>query len=83
MIAQNRETSIVAKAKRGRPKAAHPRGKGRQVRMDPDIVAKADIVAKRRGMDAGPYLSELVESMVNRDYAAVLRELAELEGSRS
>jgi hypothetical protein len=51
--------------------------------MDPDIVAKADIVAKRRGMDAGPYLSELVESMVNRDYAAVLRELAELEGSRS
>jgi hypothetical protein len=82
MVARSAEGIAMAKKKAGRPKSANPRGKGRQVRMDPDIVAKADIVTRRRGIETGPYLSKLVEAAVNRDYAAVLRELAELEGSK-
>jgi hypothetical protein len=73
---------VVTKRKPGRPKSENPRGKGRQVRLDPDLVAKADVVARRKGLDVGPWLSELMEGPVNREYAAVLRELSKLEGAK-
>lgn len=73
------EGRTVAKRKAGRPKTENPRGKGKQVRLDPDLVAKADIVARRRGLDVGPFLSNLMETPINREYAAVLRELAKIE----
>jgi hypothetical protein len=76
------EMPIVAKRKVGRPKSQNPRGEGRQVRLDPDIVAKAKMVATRKGLEVGPYLSTLLEAPINREYAALLRELAELEVRR-
>jgi hypothetical protein len=71
---------VATKRKPGRPKSENPRGKGRQIRLDPDLVAKADVVARRRGKDVGPWLSELMEGPVNREYASVLKELSKLEG---
>jgi hypothetical protein len=76
------ERAPVAKKKAGRPKSPNPRGAGKQVRLDPDLVAKADVVARRRGLDVGPFLSQLMEDPVDREYAAVLKELAELEAKR-
>jgi hypothetical protein len=74
------ENPPVAKKKVGRPKSKTPLRTGRQVRLDPDLVAKADVAARRKGMDVGPFLSELIEPIVNREYVAVLKELAKLEG---
>jgi hypothetical protein len=76
------EVPTVAKRKVGRPKSESPRGAGRQIRLDPDLVAKARMVATRKGLDVGPWLSTLLEPIVNREYVALLRELAELEGRK-
>jgi hypothetical protein len=78
MPAATLEGPPVAKRKAGRPKSQNPKI-GRQVRLDPDLVAKAEVVATRRGLDVGPFLTHLMEGPVNREYAAVLRELNELE----
>jgi hypothetical protein len=80
MPAGTLERPTVAKKRAGRPKSPDPRGPGPQIRLDKDLVAKARIVATRRGLDIGPFLSGLMEGPVNREYAAVLKELAELEG---
>jgi hypothetical protein len=73
------ETPIVGKKKVGRPKSQHVRGEGKPVRIDPNLVGKAKLIASRRNLELGPYLSKLLEAPINRDYAAVLRELAKLE----
>jgi hypothetical protein len=59
----------------GRPKK--PGGEGKHVRLNPDLVAKARIIALRRGYSVGDYLSRLLETPVNRDYQRVLKELTE------
>jgi hypothetical protein len=69
------ETRTVAK-KRGRPKSGRPRGAGKAVRLDPDVVGMARTVAMRRNLELGPYLSELLKGLVRRDYLAVLQELS-------
>jgi hypothetical protein len=79
MPASTAEKPTVAKKKAGRPKGVDNRGPGKTVRIDPDLYAKARTVAVRRNLELGPYLSELLEGPVNRDYVAVLRELSELE----
>jgi hypothetical protein len=71
----------VAKTRgRGRPKK--PGGEGKHVRLDPDLVARARIVAMRRGVPIGEYLSGLLESLVDRDYQRVLRELDSERGEK-
>ena len=72
------EMEPVAK-KRGRPKSEKVRGIGVAVRIDPDLVGKARVVASRRNLDVGPYLSQLLEGPINQDYFAVLKELADAE----
>jgi hypothetical protein len=52
-------------------------GEGIPVRIDPDIVGKAKVVVFRRNLELGPYLSGILQSMVDRDYHAVLKELTE------
>jgi hypothetical protein len=59
----------------GRPKK--PGGEGKHVRLNPDLVAKAKIVALRRGSQVGDYLSGLLDTPVNRDYQRVLKELVD------
>jgi hypothetical protein len=76
------EVTPMAKRKAGRPKGKTPPLPGLQVRIDRDIVAKAKVVASRRNLDVGPLISQLIEPVINREYAAVLRELAELERSK-
>lgn len=82
MAAGTLERQSVAKKKAGRPKAQSVRGVGKPVRLDPDLMAKADITARRKGVQLGPYLSGLLEPVINREYAGILKELAELEGSK-
>jgi hypothetical protein len=77
------ERMPVAKRKAGRPKSPNPRGEGRPVRLDPDLYAKADVITRRRGVKLGPWISELLEPVINREYAIVLRELSELEKGRN
>ena len=52
---------VVKKKKAGRPKAPAIRGDGKQVRLDPDVVAKAKMIATRKNLEVGPYLSSLLE----------------------
>jgi hypothetical protein len=80
MSVETLERTPVAKKKAGRPKAQSVRGIGKPVRLDPELVNKANTVANRRGIKVGPYLSGLLETAVNRDYVALLRELSKLEG---
>jgi hypothetical protein len=82
MTARTLEMPPMAKRKAGRPKGKTPSLPGLQVRIDRDIVAKAKVVASRRNLDVGPLLSQLIEPVINREYAAVLRELTELEGRK-
>lgn len=79
MVGAIAEIPFVAK-KRGRPKSENPRGEGKSVRLDPDIVGKAKVVTSRNNLELGPYLSKLLEGPVNRDYQRVLKELAEEGG---
>jgi hypothetical protein len=76
------EMEPVAK-KRGRPKSDKVRGVGVAIRIDPNLVGKAKVVAARRNLDVGPYLSQLLEGPVNRDYFAVLKELADSESGKA
>jgi hypothetical protein len=75
------EMEPVAK-KRGRPKSDKVRGIGVAVRIDPNLMGKARVVAARRNLDVGPYLSQLLEGPVNRDYLAVLKELSDMEAEQ-
>jgi hypothetical protein len=68
----------VAKKRVGNP--GKPGGEGRPVRIQPDLLNKARIVAMRRGSQIGDYLGSLLEGPVNRDYQKVLKELAAEEG---
>jgi hypothetical protein len=53
------------------------KGAGIPVRIDPDIVGKAKVVAFRRNLELGPYLSGILDPAVDKDYRAVLRELGD------
>ncbi len=66
--------------KPGRPKKAS--GEGKAVRLNPDLLSKARIVAMRRGSQIGDYLGSLLEASVSRDYQRVLKELSEEEASK-
>ncbi len=61
--------------KRADKEQRNVRGEGIPVRIDPDIVGKAKVVAFRRNLELGPYLSGLLVGAVDRDYHAVLKEL--------
>jgi hypothetical protein len=52
------------------------------VRLDPDLYAKARIIALRRGIQIGEYLGGLLGSPIDRDYQRVLRELADEEAGK-
>jgi hypothetical protein len=75
------ELMTVAK-KRGRPKSENPRGEGPQVRLDPDLVAKAKMIALRRQTTVSEYLNAVLEAPIARDYRRLLAELTDEEGAR-
>ena len=66
--------ATVAKKQPGRPKKA---GEGKLVRINPELFAKARIIAMRRGSQLGEYIGSLIDAPVNRDYQRVLKELAD------
>jgi hypothetical protein len=59
----------------GAGRKAKPEGEGKTVRLSPGLVAKARAVAQHRGITIGDYFLELTLPTVNKDYAAMLREL--------
>lgn len=72
-----RVTSMAKK--RGRPKSQSPRGDGLQVRIDPQIVGRARLIAGNRGIGVSEYVSALLDGPVAKDYAKLIREM-EAEG---
>ncbi len=64
--------------KAGRPEK--PRGKGRPVRIDSDLAAKARIVSLRRKIALSDYLSDIIRSKVLRDFAKVMAEASQEGG---
>lgn len=78
MQTMTKRAGDVAK-KAGRPKKAG--GEGKSVRIGEEVVNKARIVALRRGVPFGDYLTNILGPVVDRDYQKTLRELAsEQEG---
>lgn len=67
----------VGRKKKGEPKGEGGRGSGRPVRLDPDVVRKAQIVVAKDGVELGQYLSALLRAAVNKDYLRVAREINE------
>jgi hypothetical protein len=53
------------------------RGVGIMVRVDPDVVRMARVVAPIKGMAVGEYIADIVRPIVKRDY---LKEMGRLEG---
>jgi hypothetical protein len=66
---------VTVARKAGRPKK--PSGKGKAVRIDPDLASKARIVALRRAIPLSDYLSEVLRAPITRDYRKTLQELDE------
>jgi hypothetical protein len=60
-------------------KGEGPRGVGLMVRVAPDVVRMARIIAPAKGMAIGDYISDIARPVVNRDYLAEIRRL-EKEG---
>ena len=73
------ERPVMAK-KAGRPRK--PGGKGKPVRIDPDLAAKAQIVALRRRIALSDYLSSIIRARVLKDFAKVMQEAGEEGGEK-
>jgi hypothetical protein len=56
------------------------KGNGIMVRIDPDVVRMARIVAPIKGQGVGHYISEIVRPAVGRDYLKQVKRL-EKEGA--
>ena len=61
--------------KKGRP--PKPTGKGRQVRIDSDLVPMARFVSDGIDMPLSDYLSGLLRPLIERDFREAGRRLAE------
>lgn len=61
--------------KKGRPPKAT--GEGTPVRIDSDLVTKARLIASERGMNLAAYLSATLRPGVDRDFAKLVREVAD------
>lgn len=62
-------------AKKGRP--PKPTGKGRQVRIDSDLVPMARFVSDGNDVALSDYLSGLLRPLIERDFREAGRRLAE------
>jgi hypothetical protein len=77
MLGTLKEVQTMATKKAGRPKGENNRGEGKPVRIDPDIYGKARVIAMRRNLKIGDYISGLLGGPIDRDYGRVLGELSE------
>ena len=50
------------------------------VKIDAPLVSKAEAIARDRGVPLSEYLSGMIRHQVERDWAKILRRLAEEEG---
>ena len=69
-VALAEKTAMARKA--GRPKK--PGGEGTPIRIEPDLAAKARIVALRRHLPTSDYVSEIIRARVLKDFAKVMAE---------
>ena len=61
--------------KRGRPASGKPWNEGKPVRLEAGMAAKARAIATDRGITIGEYFTEIANTKVDKDYAALLRKL--------
>jgi hypothetical protein len=58
------------------------RGVGILVRIDPDVVRMARIIAPVKGLAVGDYLSDICRPVVGRDYVNEIKRLEKEGGAR-
>jgi hypothetical protein len=58
------------------------RGVGIMVRIDPDVVRMARVIAPIKGLSMGDYLSDICRPVVSREYLAEIRRLEKQGGER-
>jgi len=61
--------------KAGRP--PKPDGVGKPVRINADLYSKARIVAFRKNMPLGDYMSGIMQAQVERDFQQVMKDVAD------
>jgi hypothetical protein len=76
LAAADVEIPPVVKKKAGRPKGTANKGIGRSVRIDPKLAQMARVLAARKGMELGPYLSQLLSGPITKEYQAMVREMS-------
>jgi hypothetical protein len=64
-------TGLKDGAKVGRKKRERP---ARTVRMDADLISMADLLARKKGVPVGVYLSGLFRSAIEREYARLVEK---------
>jgi hypothetical protein len=69
------ETGLARAKKMGRPKGKRSERDDASVKIARALASKAKLVAAHRGIPAAELLSEMLESPIDRAYAAMLREL--------
>jgi hypothetical protein len=70
MLTRAEEPDVAVKKKR----SGKPKRDDKAVKMDRIVVDKANWVATRRGITAAEYLTEMVRSQVERDFAKEVKE---------
>jgi hypothetical protein len=68
-----KESRGVGRKKRERP--------ARTVRLDADLIAMAELLARKQGATTGEYLSTVVRPIIERLYAKLVRMSSEAERS--
>lgn len=66
---------VMAKNKGGRPPSGEPSNQGRLTRLDPALVSMGKLVAASRGIAMSEYFAGILRGPVQKDYAAMIREL--------
>jgi hypothetical protein len=64
---------MMAKKKMGRPKTSERNDVS--IKFDKVLAGKARLIAQGRGVTMAAYLSEMTQSIIDRDYAKLMREL--------
>jgi hypothetical protein len=75
-------TTSGDRIKVGRKKRERP---ARTVRMDADLISMADLLARKKGVPVGIYLSGLFRSGIEREYARLVeksRQISEEGGGK-
>lgn len=71
--------TTMAKKRGGRPKTSERQDVS--IKFDKTLAGKARLISQGRGISMAEYLEEMTRSLIDRDYAKLLRELESSESN--